>query len=338
MQIQYFNNLRALACFLVILTHSAMPSIDDSFGVYMVLFALMGSPSSELFVTLSSSLLAPSKQEMFVFYKKRFSKLLGPFFFWSLVILFIEYSKNEIGLQKLTQKLLLFPIAPVAGVYWFVYAICGLYLIIPIISPWLAKSSKKELLGVLLIWGTTLLFPFLNLLFNEEIYNSNGSYYFITVYLGGFIGYLFLGVYLRKYPILFTNKLKCILFIALLITLGTIPILYGYLFNRDILVVTGDNLSLSSALYVISIFCFFQNFKFSSVIESFFNTIAKYSFGIYLVHIIVIRRFIWKLLENHRLPHPVLETPIIAISSLLICLLIVKLLSALPKSKYIIGA
>jgi len=338
MQIQYFNNLRAIACFLVILTHSAMPALDESFGVFMAFFSLLGSPSSELFVTISASLLAPTKRDTFSFFKKRFSKLIGPFLFWSIIILIIDFFQGTINMAGFFEGILLFPIKPVTGVYWFVYTICALYFIIPLISPWLQKCNKKEMLFVLLLWGITILLPFVNFIFNKKIYDVNGNYYFVLVYFGGYIGYLFLGVFLRKYPLTFNNKLKALLLIIVLIILGTIPIAYGYIYNREILEISQENLSLTSVLYVIAIFCFFQNFKFSNTIESFLNLIARYSFGIYLIHIIVVRKFVWfYLLEENRLSHPIIETPFIAILSLFLCILIVKVISYLPKSKYIIG-
>jgi surface polysaccharide O-acyltransferase-like enzyme len=338
MLIQYINNLRAMACFLVILTHSAMPAIDISFGLYMVFFSLISSPSSELFVMISSSLLAPTKLDMVSFYKKRFSKLLGPFIFWSIIVLIINYYQNLFTFTEMMNRIILIPFVPATGIYWFVYTICGLYLLIPIISPWLDKSTKKELLLILSIWGLTIILPYLNLIFDREIYFINGDYYFILIYFGGFIGYLFLGVFLRKHPLIFSNKYKSLAFITILLLIGITPVLYGYIFNRDILVIAQDNLSITSVSFVIAIFCFFQNFKMPKNIELFFNIIAKYSFGIYLIHFIVIRDFIWYLLENNRISHPIIETPLIAITSLFTCLTIVKIISFFPKSKYIIGA
>jgi len=338
MPIQYINNLRAMACFLVILTHSAMPATDLSFGLYMVFFSLISSPSSELFVMISSSLLAPTKLDMVSFYKKRFSKLLGPFIFWSVIILIFNFYQNLFSFTEMLNRIILIPFVPATGVYWFVYTICGLYLLIPIISPWLDKSTKKELMIVLCIWGLTLFLPYLNLIFNKEIYDINGNYYFILVYFGGFIGYLFLGVYLRKYPLIFSNKFKPLVFITLLLLVGIAPVLYSYIINREILEITRDNLSITSVSFVIAIFSFFQNFKMPSFIEYFFNIVAKYSFGIYLIHILVIRDFVWLFLENNRMSHPLIETPVIAITSLFICLIIVKIISTFPKSKYIIGA
>lgn len=314
-----------------------MPATNPSYGVYLAIFSLIGSPSSELFVTISASLLAPTKQEMFTFYKRRFTKLIGPFLFWSLIVVIIDYSQGELNYHQVFGKLIWFPLFPVTGVYWFVYAICGLYLIIPIISPWLENASPKMFLFALLLCLITFVLPYFNLLFEEELYQITGNYYFILNNFGGFIGFLFVGVFLRKYPVHFKRKINAFCIVLLLFLLGSIPVIYGTLFNRNVLLIARENLSITSMLYVTAIFIFFQNFNLSNKIESFFNIIAKYSFGIYLIHIIVIRDFVWKIFMMKRIKNPLVETPVIAVSSLLICLGIIYLIAKLPKSKYIVG-
>lgn len=336
-KIQYYDNLRAVACFLVILTHSAMPAVNASFGVFMVLFSLIASPSSELFVSISSGLLAPTKLSMKRFYIKRFSKLLWPFLFWSIFMVLYRYFNSEINMKEAIERILLFPIKPTEGVYWFVYAICGLYIINPIISPWLQKTTKKELQFILSLWALTLLMPYLNIISGKEIYKINGNYYFILTYVGGFVGYMLLGVYFKMFPIFIKSKVKLFLVILALLSLGTAPILWSYIFNKSVLETVYNNLSITSALYVSAIYIFFKNFTFSNFINKWFSIIATYSFGIYLIHILIVRELVWRVLENNRLPHPLIETPFIAITSLFICLGVVKLLSYLPKSKYIVG-
>lgn len=337
MNIQYINNLRALACILVIMTHVAMPALNPSFGIFMVFFSLLSSPSSELFVTMSSSLLAPTKLSMFEFYKKRFSKLLGPFLFWSILTVGIAYSKGNIGLEAAFQRILFIPIQPAGEIYWFVYVICGLYFIIPILSPFLEKATKKQLQFLIIIWVITLLLPYLNIIFQKQIYTINGNYYFILNYLGGFIGFLLLGVYFRYYPIQFKSKLKAICWSFLLFAIGTIPILYGYLFNKDILKWVNDNLSLTSAVFVSALFIMAQNVMLPKILTPIINVIAKFSFGIYLVHFIIARDVVWEIFDQYRLPHPLIETPLLTILTLIFSLGLVKVISLLPKSKYIIG-
>ena len=104
-----------------------------------------------------------------------------------------------------------------AGHLWFVYMLVGLYLVMPLLSPWAVKVGKKELLVYLGIWLFTTLIPFIRQwaggaapvmygpsgipnpakypLWGEASWNTYGVFY----YLSGFIGYLLLGLYFRKF-------------------------------------------------------------------------------------------------------------------------------------------
>lgn len=336
-RIHYIDNLRVLACFLVILTHAAMAT-KESYGFYAVIISLLGAPSSELFLTISGALLLPTRIRMKQFYIKRFSRLALPVLFWSIIILFIEYVTGNNSLQVTLKKLILIPLSPVIGVYWFIYAICGLYLLAPVLSPWIITSTKKEFQFVLLLWLVTILLPYTSFIW-PDFYKIDGNYYFILTYFGGFLGYMLLGVYLRKYPILL-SKFKAMVLVLTLITLAILPILYCYLFHRELINTINNNLSISSVLLVTSIFIFFQNFGSTNVkFNHLINYIAKYTFGIYLIHIIIVRNVVKYVYSFYRVEplNPLIETPLIALTSMFICYICVKLISKLPHSKNIVG-
>lgn len=337
MKIQYYSNLRAIACILVLMTHLAMPAIDPKYGIFMVFISVLGSPSSELFITMSSSLLAPTKYEMFEFYKKRFKKLIPPFLFWSFITVLLNVLLGSITYSKMIYQMLLFPIAPVYGVYWFVYVISGLYLLIPILSPWLREATKKQFRFILLLSFITIFLPYLNYFMDKDIYKIDGNYQFVLSFFGGYIVYFLLGVYLRKFPITFNKRVYFYLFSIVLLILGSIPFGSAYFYNRNLLPIVEHNLSFSSVCYVILIFTFCQNVKFPTIVESLFNIIAKYSFGIYLTHIIIGRLLVWEVMKNYRLANPLIETPLLVLITLILCIGILKILSYLPKSKYITG-
>ena len=95
-RVQYIDILRVIACFLVLLTHSALASDNENVGIWYALYSFIGSPSSELFLAISGSLLLPIKLPSKEFYKIRFSKLLYPKLFWSIFYIIYDFYLNGV--------------------------------------------------------------------------------------------------------------------------------------------------------------------------------------------------------------------------------------------------
>ena len=70
--------------------------------------------------------------------------------------------------------------------------------------------------------------------------------------------------------------------------------------------------------------------------ERIFYNIAEHSFGIYLLHIYIIRHGLWPMFQEWALPTAV-AIPMLVITGATASYLAVALLSHLPKSKYIVG-
>lgn len=203
-RLYYIDNLRVLACFLVLLTHSTMPSTNpEKEGFWMFGLSFLGSPSSELFLALSGTVLLPVKTGMRKFYKRRFLKLLPPFILWSIIGVLIYTQTQNLPWHDAWGKIARIPFQPTNGVYWFVYAMIGLYLFAPFISPWLQKASKRQIELFLGIWFINMTLPWILYFFPNAIqsFSMNGNYYWSLCYFGGFLGYWILGLYLNKYPI-----------------------------------------------------------------------------------------------------------------------------------------
>ena len=87
----------------------------------------------------------------------------------------------------------------------------GLYVLMPLLSPWAERVEERELRGWILAWFLTTLLPFarkLSLilfgepsfgavpyLWGEAPWNHFGTFYHIS----GFIGYMLLGLYFRRF-------------------------------------------------------------------------------------------------------------------------------------------
>ncbi len=343
-RLEYIDTIRVFACFLVILTHSVMPSIDGSDGAYIYGFSFFCFPCVGLFFAISGALIIPVKVNMKEFYKRRFKKIIPPLIIWSLIGVTLESFIGRLTISESINKFLRMPFEPIVGVYWFMYVMIGLYMIAPVISKWLKDASKRELQFMLLIWGLTLLYPYANLIFGTN-YFENGSHYNTLNYFGGFLGYWFLGYYLLHYPIKIGWNSELIT-VLLIFSLYLIYNLFEKLSGHETGYLIG-NLQIGNAIMVAIIFILIQNiyslriFNKADVNMSNWNKtvseIAKYSFGIYLVHIWVARDLVWPIFYNYYRPHVLIQAPISALLTLIISYLIIKTISKLPYSKYIIG-
>lgn len=215
----FIDYLRFIACFMVMLVHSCEPFYLGGQGTFILnrtnalLVTAIDSllrPCVPLFVIASSYLLFPVKTDARTFYAKRAKRVLVPFVIWLLMYAIIplygntyEFYKTGSILAGLKQTLLNFPGA--AGHLWFVYMLLGIYIVMPIFSPWIEKVSKKGEQAFIALWFLTTLVPFLRLIAaglsgNAEIWGEANWNEFGTLYcVSGFIGYVVIGHYFRTY-------------------------------------------------------------------------------------------------------------------------------------------
>ena len=212
--------LRLVACFLVMLTHSTEPFylggegsliLTHSDAVWVAVLDVFSRAAVVLFVIASSYLQLPLHYSAGEFFRRRAVRILVPFLIWTVVYALVW------GEPVQNFKDLVWNFNYAAGHLWFVYMLIGLYLVIPLLSPWAEKVGKKELQVYLCIWLFTTLIPFFRdwlggaapviygpsgipnpakyPLWGEASWNSYGLFY----YLSGMIGYLLIGLYFRKY-------------------------------------------------------------------------------------------------------------------------------------------
>ena len=212
--------LRVVACFLVMLTHSTEPFylggkgsliLTHSDAVWAAVMDVLSRAAVVLFIIASSYLQFPLHYSTKEFFRKRALRILPPFIIWSIVYALVWGSPVQ------NFKDLLWNFNYAAGHLWFVYMLIGVYLIMPLLSPWAEKVGKKELQVYLGIWLFTTLLPLLRdwlggtapviygpsgipnpakyPLWGEASWNSYGLFYYVS----GMLGYLLLGLYFRKF-------------------------------------------------------------------------------------------------------------------------------------------
>lgn len=154
-----YDLMRVIACLMIICMHApmpapnAMPLLLNASGYFM-------APGLCLFFVLSGALLLPTTLSAGAFLRKRLTKILWPTLSFTAIYLAIKYLNGEQIRWLSTIASIPFS-AQGHGVLWFMYTLAGLYLLTPIISPWLAKASRRELQFYLLLWAITLCYPLL---------------------------------------------------------------------------------------------------------------------------------------------------------------------------------
>lgn len=329
--IYFIDYVRGLACVLVCLIHSPISS-DFSDGFYMATATLLGLPCNGLFFMVSGYLLLPVKVETGKFLKKRLTKVLFPTLFWTFFYVTLNLYLGDSSVDDLSYIILSIPFARQGtGWLWFMYVLIGLYLFAPLISQWIDSVSKREFQFYLGLWLITCLYPILGHYLEITPGVDNVLYYFC-----GYIGYFLLGAYFKKYPPQFPmywfSALYCLpLIVALMARVGGIDVITSQF---------GDYLSVFAICMCISLFGLVEkckNFyeshlKLSNVISDF----SKCSFGIYLIHHFVNHQIINRqyLIETFGCPLQIILTTILTV---VISYVIIRTISYLPHSEYIIG-
>jgi len=156
-----------------------------------------------LFVMASAYLLFPVTKPTGAFLRHRLLRVGVPFVLWACV-----YTWRFDG--AFCSMLFNFPMAT-GGHLWFVPMLIGLYLVMPLLSPWAERASEREVRGWLVLWLFTTTFPFLRhvqawwlgapsfgavpYLYGECPWNGFGAFQHVS----GFFGYLLLGFWFRKF-------------------------------------------------------------------------------------------------------------------------------------------
>jgi surface polysaccharide O-acyltransferase-like enzyme len=313
---------------MIVLMHSPYPYYEIDGSISIVGISYISAPGLVLFFMISGSLLLEETLSTKVFLKRRFSKVLWPTLFWSLFYLIERLSISKLSVNEMVKSFLSIPFSPQGnGVLWFMYALAGLYLLTPILSRWLKTASKREVEFYLLLWGVTLLYPYLTLAL-KVVQGTSGILYYFT----GFVGYYVLGYYLKLYY----KKISVLYILASLFFAIAIP---------AAIYCSGTEFDFYSVLWTLSLpvalmaFCWYVVFmRFPNKYSSFAVNASKLSFGVYLVHMFFLKRIIWNLDFICDMPGlSLMQTLAIMIITILVSYFVVWLISLMPFSKYIIG-
>ncbi|MCO6024385.1 acyltransferase family protein [Prevotella cerevisiae] len=339
--------LRILACFLVMFQHSseffyigAGGKVADAGIAFNVgILSSLDRICVPLFVMLSGYLLLPMKVHTSAFLKKHIIRVAGPFLFWCIgyAVYYVFYRGDSITLMM--EHIFSIPVnfGTDVGHLWYIYMILGLYLLIPILSPWLERCSKKELQGYLVIWLLTTFLPYFHLIFpqilGECYWNPTPLLYYFT----GFAGYLILGYYFKKYGSFSTASSLAMTIIGYLFTASIFCLRADKVVNVADLELSWSFCSINVVMMTAGVFSFIQSItrKKRWNTHPFLADLSNKTYGMFLAHIMILN-FYHDLFTGMSLSLWV-EIPMLALCTFITIYIIISLLSFLPKSHYWIG-
>ncbi|PSL48080.1 surface polysaccharide O-acyltransferase-like enzyme [Chitinophaga niastensis] len=344
--IYWMDIVRITACFMVVIAHCCDAFIgnlnipEDAF--WSSFYGSLVRPCVPLFVMLSGCLLLPMRDTPRVFLTKRFSRILIPFLIWSVLYAVLPYLFGEFGVADMWHNFTHIPLNfnSKNEHFWYIYMLIGLYLYIPIFSPWVQTASRKMKEYFLLIWGITLFLPYVKTYFPQILgecdWNPIGTFYYFT----GFTGYLLLGNYLQQYPPKLSGVQRIVL-CAVLFSVGFLTTFYGFNYTTRVHGVPQElcwgYLTINVVLMTVGMFLLFQPATIkSNTMQKVVADVSVLSFGIFLVHAMIVKSLVHPAINTLAISTG-LKIPLVAVVSFVLSYIIVKALSYLPMSKYIIG-
>lgn len=280
--------LRILAIYLVLVVHTTFfpTTLNVSTLPSIALFAI-AKTCVPLFFMLSGALLLSRSEPQATFYKKRLTRFLYPFTFWTLI--FIALLLVVTPPSQITE--IVNSIKTGIKVFWFLPIIFCLYFLTPHIRTYTAHASVKQIWVVILFWFFIVSFiPYVR---NTEAFPIQKANDIVTVTLY-FSGYYILGFLLFK-----SNAIKGFINPLLVIIIGILWSILGVILSSH----PAINLSyveyISPSIIVLSagIFLmiknaepFFQK-RCSKKMSQSISTVSAAVLGVYLLHTIYLQIF-----------------------------------------------
>ena len=352
-RIPFLDYVRVIACFLVMLVHACecyyifseteTMLADESSRLWVSIYDGFSRMSVPLFMIVSAFLLAPVKEgtDTFAFYRRRFTRILPPFILFMVLYAILPAAWGQIDTDTALSQLVRVPLnfPGVAGHLWFIFPLLGLYLFIPVISPWLRKVGRREEQLFIALFLVSTCMPYLNFFAGDVWGQCAWNEYHTLWYFSGYIGYLVLAHYIHTH-IKWSTRRRVVTGIIAMSAGALITTLSFYLqtpAGRVLPTVTAEIgwsfCTINCVLLTFGAFLLLGCIKKPSRI---ITEISKLSYGMYLMHIFWLGLWVTIIQRHFNLPVAI-EIPLIAAATFATCVIATKLLSLLPGSYYTVG-
>ncbi len=331
---EYIDVLRAIATIAVIIAHVSSRNWYENIGTpdwkVFTIYDVLCRFSVPIFFMISGCLFLNSEKDrsFLELLKNNVFKMVIFLIFWSVVY---KMAYVLIEGKSITTALLEILNGDTQVHLWFVYAIIGLYLLIPLLRPFVQKADRSEfLLIVIVLFFVSGLSSFLEM---------TGSFSFLTNninkvasgFSGGYVCYFLLGAYLDKWEI--DKRVRYVIY--LLGTVGTASLIYLVMRESISTQSPSDKFwaNTTPMLYTASISWFIliknANIAKTGIVAKVFKAISKKSLGIYGVHFLFLS-LLWKIGFTTYSFAGIISVPVISLVILMFSYFTAALLRRIP--------
>ena len=334
-RIAYFDHLRVLAIFLIMVLHAASllwydTDIHSASWLIMNAYKVLTDHAVLLFVMISGALFLNPHKEISIkrLYVHSILRLVIVLFVWNCFYGIYDFLQYKAGL-----KFLVWEIADGRNHLWFLPMIIGLYVLQPILHRWITNASEKEIhyfiavfFVVQIIWET------LETLQISDFITLLSKYRSIPM-MCGYIGYFVIGSAVVHYGFL-REKKKLVYILGIIGMLLSPFAIIGHSRIKQIpMASTVDSFSVLTFVFAVAIFCLvtdlFDKKHFGERATAIIANIGRDTFGLYLCHMGIIE-IITPLRDWYYSMSPLLGVPVYAISIFFIGICISAVLRRIP--------
>ena len=344
-RIVYFDVLRVLAILAVVILHVAganwsLVELDTLQWRMFNIYDSIVRWCVPVFVMISGALFLRRNKVIKELYKKNILRIVTSLIFWSAIYAIYAHFACKCTLKEMIRLLFI-------GHYhmWFLYMILGLYIVSPVLKKLIEdKTITKYFLVIAFILAVcipqaieviTIFFPYVGNIMQEIVNNMH-----LDLVLGYTI-YFVIGYYINTYEL--DKKTKIAVFIlgicSFIATAVLTQMISFYTESGNVLFYKNNTVN----VFFESIFIFLlvkeilKKITLNKYILIIIRELSKYSFGIYLVHALILEVMDMYFKVNSLRFNPIISVPIVACIVFVISLAISAALNHIPiVKKYIV--
>jgi len=275
--------LRIFSISLVVLLHTfKLPTGNGIAESSSFLLITLASTAVPLFVMISGALLLPKKEAASTFFNKRIQRIIRPWLFWALVLFIIT---NGINFPAPLESLRTYT-EILSAKFTFIPMIFCLYLLVPTFRIIVKEGGKRHVAYLVSLWFLAVSFvPYLRNTMAFPISVDNGLVR-QTIYYSGYMltGWLLTKIKLTKKTFVLTS------FTTIATILWTFALVQSSQDTNSIFMSYFAPLIVISSMSVFLLFQYFEKYfvKMSQKLKSILAVLAKASFGVFLIHGVIL--------------------------------------------------